>query len=417
MTQNRIIGKTFFPTFDTQPYSLITKPIGSICNLNCTYCYYLEKKNLFEEGNNFKMQDELLEEYIKQYIHSQPVSTVTFTWQGGEPSLMGIDFYKRAIQLQKKYANGKQIENTFQTNGTLINEEWCHFFVENQFLVGISIDGPKELHDKFRQTKNKEDSYQKVLRTIELFNRYKVEFNTLVTVNSYNVDYPLEIYRFLKSIGSHFIQFIPIVERVSDVDQNNGLVLVPNSYDQQARVTPWSVDPIKYGKFLSTIFDEWVCNDVGQYFIQLFDTTLANWIGETPGLCMFAPTCGRAGAIEHNGDVYSCDHFVFPEYKLGNIKQTTLTELMNSTTQQAFGLNKYTQLPQTCHECNFLNKCYGECPKKRFTYTKDGEYGLNYLCEGYKLFFSHVEPYMDFMANELNNKRSPMNVMYNVKIV
>jgi uncharacterized protein len=314
-----------------------------------------------------------------------------------------------------KYAGGKKIENTFQTNGLLLTDEWCRFFYDNNFLIGISIDGPGKLHDKFRTTKKNEPTFKKVLSAVDLMKNHRVEFNTLTVVNNYNVDFPLEIYRFLKSIGSRFMQFIPVVERVSKSTQENGLDLVPNSYREEAMVTIWSVNPLKYGKFLSTIFDEWIQQDIGNYFIQMFDTTLANWIREQPGICMFAPTCGSAGVIEHNGDVYSCDHFVFPEYFLGNIKEKELKDLMGSAGQHIFGQNKYLQLPKYCLKCRFLDKCYGECPKKRFLYTPDGEYGLNYLCEGYKYFFGHVTNAMDFMANELINGRSPGNVMNEFK--
>jgi len=357
------------------------------------------------------MSDEILEEFISQYIQSQPTPVVTFVWQGGEPALMGIDFYKKAVELQKKYTSGKKVENSFQTNGTLINDEWCRFFRENNFLVGISIDGPEELHDNYRRTKADKPSFQKTIKAIELLVKHEVDFNTLTVVNNFNADYPLKIYRYLKSIGSNYMQFLPVVERFSEKEQLNGLKLVPNNYTENTQVAPWSVDPLQFGRFMTSIFDEWVKKDVGNYFVQLFDTTLANWVGEPPGVCMYAQGCGHSGVIEYNGDIYSCDHFVFPDFFLGNIQKSDLLELMNSTKQQLFGQNKYSQLPKMCLECNHLTKCYGECPKKRFLYTPDGEYGLNYLCEGYKHFFSHVAPSMDFMANELRNQRSPMNVM------
>jgi uncharacterized protein len=405
-------SNTFFLNYQPKPFSLITKPAGSLCNLNCTYCFYLEKHHLYSGRKITKMSDDILEEYISQYIASQPVPEVNFIWQGGEPCLMGIDFYKKAIALQRKYAAGKQIENSFQTNGILLNDDWCRFFHDNRFLVGISIDGPKELHDKYRITKTGGPSFDKVVKAIALLRKHRVEFNTLTVVNNHNVDFPLEIYRFLKSVGSHYMQFTPIVERVCSEKLNTGLQLVSNEQRDDAVVTDWSVDALKYGKFLKAIFDEWVKKDVGQYFVQMFDATLANWVGAQPGVCIMAERCGNAGVIEHNGDVYSCDHFVFPGYHLGNITKEGLKEMMNSVTQQLFGDTKVSALPGQCRECRYLDKCWGECPKNRFLTTPQGEYGLNYLCEGLKYFFSQVTPAMEFMANEINNKRSPANIMH-----
>ena len=405
-------SKTFILDFQPKPFSLITKPTGSLCNLRCNYCFYLEKQNLYSGEKISRMPDNLLEEYVRQYIDSQPVPQVNFVWQGGEPSLMGIEFYKKALAFQRKYVAGKQIENSFQTNGILLNDEWCRFFHDNRFLVGISIDGPKALHDKYRQTRDNRPTFDKVLHAIELLNKHKVEFNTLSVVNDYNVNYPLEVYRFLKSIGSHYMQFTPVVERVSNENQNKGLRLLSNEERDDAVVTDWSVDALGYGKFLTAIFDEWVKKDVGQYFVQMFDATLANWVSLQPGVCTMAKKCGNAGVIERNGDVYSCDHFVFPEYYLGNIRKENLKEMMNSVTQQMFGDNKFSRLPEQCKECSYLTQCWGECPKNRFLTTDQGEYGLNYLCEGLKYFFSHVTPAMEFMANEIYNKRSPANIMY-----
>ena len=406
-------SKTFILDFQPKPFSLITKPTGPLCNLNCSYCYYLEKHHLYGSQKITGMPDDLLEEYVYQYIESQPVPLVNFIWQGGEPCLLGIEFYRKAVAFQRKYASGKQIENSFQTNGILLTGEWCRFFHDNQFLVGISIDGPKSLHDKYRLTRGNNPTFDKVLLAIELLKKYRVEFNTLTVVNNYNADFPLEIYRFLKSIDSHYMQFLPVVERVRKVHQNNGLLLLSNEERNDVVVTNWSVDAMKYGKFLTTVFDDWIKNDVGQYFVQMFDATLANWVGVPPGVCIMADKCGNAGVIEHNGDVYSCDHFVFPEYYLGNIKKESLKEIMNSVSQRMFGENKFSGLPGQCRECIYLTKCWGECPKNRFLISDRGEYGLNYLCEGLKYFFSHVTPAMEFMANEINNRRSPANVMFN----
>lgn len=405
-------SKTFIASFTPKPFSMIAKPIGAVCNLNCTYCYYLEKKNLYSETKNFKMSDEVLEEFTRQFIQSQALEEINFVWQGGEPLLLGIVFYEKALFFQNKYAGNKTITNSIQTNGTLLNEEWCKFLNCNNFLTGISIDGTEKIHNHFRITNDGSPTFHKVLHGINLLKKYKVEFNTLLTVNAYNVDFPLEIYHFLKSIDSHFIQFIPVVERIVNDSENEAIKLTNSSLPENARVTEWSVNAEKYGKFLIEIFNEWVVNDVGEFFVQLFDSTLATYLGLPSGICMFQPECGQAGAIEFNGDVYSCDHFVFPQNFLGNIFTKNLNDLMNSVSQQIFGQNKFLTLPQKCKNCNFLKQCFGECPKKRFLFAENGEYGLNYLCEAYKMFFSHTAPVMRFMANELINRRAPQNVMY-----
>ena len=392
-------------------FQVMAKPISSTCNLNCTYCYYLEKEKLYANTGSYRMNDAVLELFIKQYIEAQEIPVVTFVWQGGEPTLKGIEFYRTAVELQKKYANGRKIENSLQTNGTLLNDEWCAFLKENSFLVGISIDGPREIHDLHRPTKAGTSSFDKVIKGIELLKKHKIEFNTLTVVNSNSSQYPLEIYRFLKDLGSMYIQFLPVVERRAEKREANILSLISPDYKEEAHVTEWSVKPAAYGKFLITIFDEWVCNDVGRYFVQLFDVTLANWVGEDPGLCVFKETCGDALVIEHNGDVYSCDHFVYPEYVLGNIKDTSLKSLAKSTSQHAFGRSKLTSLPNYCIQCEYRFACHGECPKHRFAITPDGEPGLNYLCQAYKMFFLYVHPYMQFMGDELAKQKPPSNVM------
>jgi uncharacterized protein len=392
-------------------FHVMLKPAGPICNLNCTYCYYLEKKNLYPAKSEFRMTDELLELYTKQFIETNEIPVVTFTWQGGEPTLMGIDFFKRAIELQKKYAGGKTIENAFQTNGTKLNDDWCMFLKDNNFLVGISIDGEEHNHDYFRKTHSGGPSFKRAMKGIELLHRHKVEFNTLSCVNSYNVNYATETYRFLKRIGSGFIQFLPVVERISDHPEPGDLILVPPAFGPEATVTSWSVGSEDFGKFLITIFNEWVRNDVARYYVQIFDTTLANYVGEMPGLCVFSETCGDALVMEHNGDLFSCDHFVYPEYFLGNISKTPMIDMVKSQRQFDFGINKRNKLPRYCLKCNVRYACHGECPKHRFISTPDGQPGLNYLCAGYKKFFNHVEPYMDYMAKELKNKRAPANVM------
>ncbi len=402
---------TFKLHLQPKPFGLLTKPAGSNCNLHCDYCYYLEKRYLYGNKKSFRMKEDVLEEFVLQYIQAQPVPVVQFVWQGGEPCLMGLDFYQKVVALQRKHAGGKMIENSIQTNGVLLNDDWCRFLKENNFLVGISVDGPERIHNKYRQTRNNGPTFDNVMRAVNLLKTYQIDFNTLTVVNNYNVDYPLEIYRFLKAIGSHYMQFLPVVERCKR-DCTDDIHLLSNAETDGAVVTEWSVNALKYGKFLTTMFDEWVKNDVGRYFVQMFDATLANWAGLPPGVCVMSEKCGDAGIIEHNGDIYSCDHFVFPEHRLGNIMEDNLAGLMNSVQQQIFGENKHSTLPRQCRECTYLTKCWGECPKNRILISGDGEYGLNYLCEGLKYYFFHVAPAMDFMANEIFNKRSPANIMF-----
>jgi len=391
-------------------FNVMLKPAGPECNLNCTYCYYLEKKKLFPGTGHFRMTEEVLDNFTKQFIEANEVPVVNFTWQGGEPALMGLDFYRKALELQKKYSGGKKIENSFQTNGTLLNDDWCKLFADNKILVGISIDGEEHNHDHYRKTVSGGPTFRKVMKGIELLHRHKVEFNTLSTVNDYNVHFASETYRFLKKTGSGFIQFLPVVERIMPQTDTSGLQLIAPIHGE-ATVTGWSVGAAEFGTFLITVFDEWVRNDVARYYIQIFDATLANFTGENPGICVFAGTCGDALAMEHNGNLYCCDHFVYPEYLLGNIADKPLKEMAISQQQFDFGVAKRNTLPRQCMKCEVLYACHGECPKHRFALTSDNKPGLNYLCEGYKKFFKHVEPYMEYMARELNNKRPPANVM------
>ena len=392
-------------------FHIMTKPHGPVCNLNCTYCYYLEKKKLYPGTRNFKMDDDLLELYTRQYIESQDAPLVTFTWQGGEPTLMGIDFFKKALAFQKKYQSGKKIENAFQTNGTLIDDDWCRFLHDNNFLVGVSVDGPREVHDANRMNIAGGASFDKVMHAIGLMKKHRVEFNTLTVITPGNSHHPLETYNFLKSIGSGFLQFIPIVERLDQSAGENELQLVGPEPRANTAVTTWSVLPEAFGRFLISIFDEWVRNDVGRIFVQIFDVTLANWTGLPGGLCVFEETCGGAMVLEHNGDLYSCDHYVYAEHKLGNIKTTNLRSLANSARQHHFGNNKLLKLPPYCIQCDYRFACHGECPKHRFEITPDGDPGLNYLCRAYKMFFAYVHPYMQFMGDELAARRAPANVM------
>jgi len=392
-------------------FSAMAKPIGSVCNLNCTYCYYLEKQKLYTDKSNFKMNDEVLETFIRQYIEAQQVPTVNFVWQGGEPSLLGLDYFKKVIELQQKHAGKKLIENAFQTNGTRLDDEWCRFFKQHNFLVGISIDGPEKIHNQYRVYKNGQPTFSDVMSGIDLLRKHQVDFNTLSVVQRFNSIKPLEVYHFLKEIGSGFMQFLPIVERESISKSPDALTLVHANSNVDAKVTDWSVIPEDYGRFLISIFDEWVRNDVGRYYVQMFDVALANWVGERPGLCVFDETCGNAVVIEHNGDIYSCDHFVYPEFLLGNIKENPLTEMLKSDEQYHFGTQKLEALPQFCIDCDYRFACHGECPKHRFDIAPDGEFGLNYLCKAYKMFFAHVHPYMQYMGDELSKKRPPANVM------
>lgn len=392
-----------------RPMYVMLKPAGSLCNLRCKYCYYLEKDKLYKQCKNHVISDELLEKFIKEYIEAQTTPQVLFTWHGGETLMRPISFYKRALELQRIYGRGRQIDNCIQTNGTLLNDEWCQFFKENNFLVGVSIDGPQEFHDEYRRTATNKPTFVKVMNGINLLNKYGVEWNALAVVNDYNADYPLEFYRFFKQIGCKYIQFSPIVERV--VKREDGLTLAPGMQGGDTGLADFSITPEQWGNFLCTIFDEWVHNDVGEYFVQLFDATLANWVGQAPGVCILAEECGHAGVMEFNGDVYSCDHFVYPEHLLGNLHTKTITEMMYSEQQNKFAKMKKQMLPQQCKECKFLFACHGECPKNRFLNDKYGNYGLNYLCKGYRQFFEHVEPYMNFMKRELENHSAPANVM------
>ncbi len=396
-----------------KPLYVMLKPIGGHCNLACDYCYYLEKAKLYDDVPKHIMSEELLESFTREYIESQTMGDVLFTWHGGETFMRPLSFYKKAMELQKKYARGRRIDNAIQTNGTLITEEWCKFLKENNWLVGVSIDGPQEFHDEYRRNKSGQPSFVKVMKGVELLNKYDVQWNAMAVVNDYNADYPLDFYNFFKSIGCHYIQFAPIVERIVPRKDGRHLAHIKDQVD--APLADFSVSPEQWGNFLCTLFDEWVVKDVGNYYIQLFDSTLANWVGAQPGVCTMAKTCGHAGVMEFNGDVYSCDHFVFPEYKLGNLRTSSLVEMMYSEKQNQFGLMKQTSLPTQCKECEFLFACNGECPKNRFIRTSTGEEGLNYLCKGFFQFFNHVAPAMDFMKKELMQKRAPANIMEAIK--
>jgi uncharacterized protein len=399
---------------DSRGFHMLAKPIGPICNLACQYCFYLEKERLYPcklAIADWSMSEDTLERYIRQNIAAQPGPVVNFAWQGGEPTLSGVDFFRTAVAMQQKYALGKRIENALQTNGILLDDAWCDFLVRNRFLVGLSIDGPRDLHDRYRVDKRGAPSFDRVLRGIACLKKHGVEFNTLTVVQRHNSYYPLEVYHFLKEAGSGYMQFIPIVERVIDDPASDGLVLVSPDTKARAHVSEFSVEPLQYAKFLCAIFDEWVRNDVGKTFVQIFDVSLAAWVGTEPNLCVFQQTCGAAAVIEHNGDIYSCDHYVYPENRLGNIAEISLESAMNSPQQIRFGQDKLERLPRCCLDCSVRFICNGECPKHRFIKTPDEDKPLNYLCPAYKLFFTHIDPYMKFMAEEYRNERPPANVM------
>jgi len=382
-------------------FHLLAKPTGAICNLACRYCFFLSKEALYP-GSPFRMSDAMLEAYIRQLIESHRTPEVTVAWQGGEPTLMELDCFRRSIAFEEKYRKpGMTIRHTMQTNGTLLDDDWCSFFKEHDFLVGISIDGPRALHDAYRVNKGGRPTFDQVMHGLRLLQKHGVEFNILTTIHAANAEHPLEVYRFLRDeAGAQFIQLIPIVER------ENG-----TGFQEGSTVTDRSVTGEQYGRFLIAIFDEWVRRDVGTVFVQLFDTALANWVGAPPGMCVHSPTCGGALALEHNGDLYSCDHFVEPKHLLGNIGETPVLELVGSEQQQRFGRNKLDTLPRYCRECDVRFACHGGCPKDRFIKTPDGEAGLNYLCAGYKAFFRHIDRPMRIMAELLRRGRAPAEIM------
>lgn len=392
-----------------KPLYVMLKPAGAHCNLACKYCYYLEKNKLYPTAQRHLMSDEMLEQFTREYIEAQTMNQVLFTWHGGEPLLRSIDFYRKALSLQQKYAGGRRIDNVIQTNGTLLTDEWCEFFAQNHWLVGISIDGPQPYHDHYRLTAAGKPSWKKVMQGIKLLKKHGVEWNAMAVVNAYNVNHPLEFYRFFKENGCQFLQFTPIVER--QTRHEDGRTLASLADKNEISLSEASVAPEQWGYFLCAIFDEWVRKDVGKIFVEIFDCTLANWMGVSPGICAYSKECGHAGVMEHNGDVYSCDHFVFPEYKLGNIRDHSLIDMLYGEQQQEFSRLKHSSLPRQCKECDMEFACHGECPKNRFMKDKYGDSGLNYLCPGYYHYYQHVAPYMDYMKQELMAQRPPSNIM------
>ena len=392
-----------------KPLYVMLKPAGAHCNLACKYCYYLEKNKLYPTAQRHLMSDEMLEQFTREYIEAQTMSQVLFTWHGGEPLLRSIDFYRKALSLQQKYAGGRRIDNVIQTNGTLLTDEWCEFFAQNHWLVGISIDGPQPDHDHYRLTAAGKPSWKKVMQGIKLLKKHGVEWNAMAVVNAYNANHPMEFYRFFKENGCQFLQFTPIVERLTR--HEDGRTLASLADKDEISLSEASVAPEQWGYFLCAIFDEWVRKDVGKIFVEIFDCTLANWMGISPGICAYSKECGHAGVMEHNGDVYSCDHFVFPEYKLGNIRDHSLIDMLYGEQQQEFSRLKHSSLPRQCKECDMEFACHGECPKNRFMKDKYGDSGLNYLCPGYYHYYQHVAPYMDYMKQELMSQRPPSNIM------
>ena len=399
-----------------QGLHVVAKPIGPVCNLDCEYCFYLEKQALFAQGEQYRMPENVLSSFITGYIASQPAPVVEFVWQGGEPTLLGIDFFKRVVELQKPFAKGKTITNSLQTNGTQLTDEWCLFLKRHRFMVGISLDGPQEVHDRYRKDRKGRGTFEQTMRGLRLLQKHKVEYNVLACVARETAAKPLEVYRFFREAGVEFIQFTPIVERMPDPQSaGQGLRLAApaalGSPEGQGEVTDWSVRPEDYGDFLIAVFEEWVRNDVGRVFVMNFEWALNAWIGNPSPVCVHAKQCGRSLVIEHNGDVYACDHCVYPQYRLGNILTGTLQDMAARSLKSGFGVTKETALPRRCRECDVLAACQGGCPKHRFANTFDEEPGLHYLCEGYRKYFLHIRKYLRVMAQLLEHGQPVSLVM------
>ena len=397
-------------------FNIMLKPAGSLCNLDCNYCYYLDKASIYG-GREPRMSIDMLETVVREYIAANEVPELTFNWHGGEPLVLGLDFYKKALEFERKYADGKKIHNTLQTNGTLLTQEWADFLKANDFLVGISLDGPKDIHDRYRKDKGGFPTFDKVMKGLGILRRTGVEFNTMTTVNKASEGRGLEVYQFLKYVGSRYMQFMPVVEHVKYPLNAKGKPMkharpyIVDPTEPDAGLAGWSISDIAYGRFLCDIFDYWVRNDVGAYFVNMFDATLAGWCNVLPGTCALAQTCGGNSVIEHNGDLYPCDHFVYTDRLLGNIREKTIAEMMDSQKQIRFGIDKRNTLPRQCRNCEFLRLCNGECPKHRFNASESGETGLNALCAGLRMFFSHTAPYMEKMKELLLNRQSPAGVI------
>jgi uncharacterized protein len=402
------------PSWSQLGLHVIAKPIGPVCNLRCAYCFYLEKQSLYGANESWRMSEATLEAFVRQYLEAQPecVEQIDFAFQGGEPTLLGLDFFRRVIQLQQQYTPaGKRIQNSLQTNGVLLDDRWCEFLQAHNFLVGLSLDGPADLHDKHRRDPQDRGTFARVMQALQRLRRYGVEFNILTCVHRHNADHPRRVYGFLRDCGVQFMQFIPIVERLEATQLYDD----PGNAPPEQLVSPRSVLPQQFGRFLTGVFDEWVFRDVGRVFVRDFDQALAAWSGAGPSLCVYAEHCGRAAAIEHNGDLYSCDHFVDLSHKLGNIHESTIRQLANGPVQEAFGLDKQRKLPAACRGCRYLFCCHGACPKDRFLRAPDGETGLNYLCSGLQMFFAHIDPVIGAMAAELHSGRPAAAVMHRLR--
>ena len=387
---------------------VLAKPIGPVCDINCTYCFYLEKRALFGKTEHYRMPDDVLAAYIEQYIEAQPTPVVEFTWHGGEPTLLGVEFFRRVVELQQPFRDRKEIKNSLQTNGMRLTDEWCEFFKANDFFIGVSLDGPQAIHDTYRKDRHGAGTFERVMDGIRLLQKHQVEFNALACVGRETALHPLEVYRFFRDAGVRYIQFTPIIERLPDAPtQARGLWLAPPAVLDRAepntQVTPWTVEPEKYGDFLVAIYEEWVRHDVGEMFVMNFEWALNAWLGNDSPICIFSRRCGRAVALEHNGNVYACDHYVYPEYQLGNVLKDKLGAMVDESVASGFGPHKETSLPRWCRECEVLTSCWGGCPKHRFATSPHGEPGLHYLCAGYKKFFLHIRKYQRAMTTLLEN--------------
>ena len=403
-------------------FHAMVKPTGAICNLDCAYCYYLHKEELLGSQSQFRISDEILEAHIRQYIEAQRGDEVVFSWQGGEPTLLGVEFFEKVVALQKKYQRpGLHIENDLQTNGTLLNDEWCGFLRRNKFLVGLSIDGPQELHDRFRVNKGGQPTFDKVFAAGLLLQKYGVPFSTLTVVNRVNAKKPLDVYRFLsRELRPRQLQFIPCVEPkvfTNIAPQKWDAASLPLQGSPAARpgnpdsvVTEWSVDPDDWGYFLGKVWDDWFRRDYGKVHVNLFETAVAQWMGLDSQLCIYHEFCGKGVALEHDGSVYACDHYVYPEYKLGNIAEQHISRMVFSDEQKKFGFAKTNDLPQQCRECKYLFACNGECPKNRLIRTRDGEPGLNYLCSGLLQFWQHIAGDMKDVLQRVQGAGTPLNL-------
>lgn len=407
-------------TRPTRAFHAMAKPSGPACNLRCTYCFYLEKARLYPQDKARRMSPQVLEEYIRQYISSIPdEDEIAFTWQGGEPTLAGLDFFRRAVALQERYAQGRRISNSFQTNGLLLNQEWCDFLAEHDFLVGLSLDGPSDIHDEYRRSPGGHPTHKLVMRALHHLQRSRVRYNALACVNRNSSKDPLRVYKFLRQAGVEFIQFMPVVERLAGSrEAGHGLLLhgpsqaeASGSTEQAVEVTEWSVRPEGFGRFLTAVFDHWINHDVGKIFVMNFEWALASLLGKLGAICHNLPTCGRSVIVEHNGDVYACDHYVYPEYHRGNILRQSFASMLDSPEQEQFGRDKFEKLCEQCRQCKMLRACWGGCPKHRFSATMEGKAGLNYLCPSYQHFFGHILPYLQAMRSLMEASRPVSDIM------